>query len=137
MPSGTRSSRSSPSSPTSPTVGSTHASALSERSAHTVPDPLTPAAVGGVAVGDVLAHESGLEIKARSQWAYARIRFFRHKLAVASLVVLIAVTLIAVFAGQVAPYAYDEFDFEHIVSPPTTEGWHLFGTDQLGRDYLG
>jgi peptide/nickel transport system permease protein len=109
---------------------------LSERSARTVPDPLTPAAVGGVAVGDVLSHESGLEIKARSQWAYARIRFFRHKLAVASLVVLIAVTLIAVFADQVAPYAYDEFDFEHIVSPPTTEDWHLFGTDQLGRDYL-
>jgi peptide/nickel transport system permease protein len=89
-----------------------------------------------VAVGDVLAHESGLEIKARSQWAYARIRFFRHKLAVASLVVLIAVTLIAVFADRVAPYAFDEFDFEHIVSAPTTEDWHLFGTDQLGRDYL-
>jgi peptide/nickel transport system permease protein len=109
-------------------------SALSERSAHTIPDPLTPVGVSGA--GEVLAHESGLEVKARSQWAYARIRFFRHKLAVASFIVLIALSLVAVFADRVAPYAFDEFDFNHIVEPPTTEGWHLFGTDQLGRDYL-
>jgi ABC-type dipeptide/oligopeptide/nickel transport system permease subunit len=89
-----------------------------------------------VAVGDVLSHESGLEVKARSQWAYARIRFLRHRLAVASLILLVIVALLAIFADKVAPYAYDEFDFEHIVQPPTTEGWHLFGTDQLGRDYL-
>jgi ABC-type dipeptide/oligopeptide/nickel transport system permease subunit len=107
---------------------------LSERSVHTVPDPLTPVGVAGA--GEVLSHETGLEIKARSQWAYARMRFFRHKLAVASLIVLIAVTLVAIFAEQVAPYQYDEFDFNHIVEAPTTEGWHIFGTDQLGRDYL-
>ncbi|MEX2612074.1 MAG: ABC transporter permease [Gaiellaceae bacterium] len=94
-------------------------------------------AAPGVIADDLdLTYQSGLEIEARSQWAYARIRFFRHKLAVASLVVLIAAMLVAVFADQVAPYAYDEFDFEHIVAPPTLDGWHLFGTDQLGRDYL-
>ncbi|CAN5785245.1 ABC transporter permease [soil metagenome] len=111
---------------------------MSERSAQPVPDPFSPAVTaGGAVAGDVnLSHESGLELKARSQWAYARIRFFRHKLAVASLFVLILVTLVAIFAGQIAPYGYDEFDFENIVTPPTTEGWHLFGTDQLGRDYL-
>ena len=92
--------------------------------------------VGVSGAGEVLSHETGLEVKARSQWAYARIRFFRHKLAVVSLVVLIAVILVAIFAEQVAPYAYDEFDFEHTVVGPTTDGWHLFGTDQLGRDYL-
>ena len=113
-------------------------SALSERSVQPVPDPFTPAvAAGGAVSGDVaLSHESGLELKARSQWTYARIRFFRHKLAVASLVILIFVTLVAVFADQVAPYGYDEFDFENIVIGPTLDGWHLFGTDQLGRDYL-
>lgn len=112
--------------------------ALSERTAQPVPDPFTPAVTaGGAVAGDIeLSHESGLELKARSQWAYARIRFFRHKLAVASLIVLILVTLVAIFAKQIAPYGFDEFDFEHIVQPPTTEGWHLFGTDQLGRDYL-
>jgi ABC-type dipeptide/oligopeptide/nickel transport system permease subunit len=109
---------------------------LSERTTP-VADPFSPAAApAGVGAGAELSHESGLEVKARSQWAYARMRFFRHKLAVVSLVVLIAASLVAVFADQVAPYAYDEFDFNHIVQPPTTEGWHLFGTDQLGRDYL-
>ena len=92
---------------------------------------------GGAVGGDeLLSYESGLEVKARSQWAYARMRFFRHRLAVVSLVVLIIVGFIAMFAAQVAPYAFDEFDFEHIVSPPTWDGWHIFGTDQLGRDYL-
>jgi ABC-type dipeptide/oligopeptide/nickel transport system permease subunit len=89
-----------------------------------------------------LAYEAGVELKARSQWSYARMRFFRHKLAVASLVVLIFFALIAIFAKQVAPYGYDEIDLEHIdpvtglAAAPTFEGGHIFGTDQLGRDYL-
>jgi peptide/nickel transport system permease protein len=108
---------------------------LSERSAPTAAtDPFTPA--GTLAGGAELVYESGLEVKARSQWAYARIRFFRHKLAVASLVVLILVALVAVFADQVAPRGVDEFDFEHIVVAPTFDHGHIFGTDQLGRDYL-
>jgi ABC-type dipeptide/oligopeptide/nickel transport system permease subunit len=93
----------------------------------------TPLPGGGDAS---LSYESGLEIEARSQWSYARMRFFRHRLAMASLVVLTIIVLIAIFADLVAPYAFDEFDFEKIVSPPTWDGWHLFGTDQLGRDYL-
>ena len=55
-----------------------------------------------------IAHESGVEPKARSQWAYARMRFFRHRLAVASLAVLILIGLVALFAPQLAPYGYDE-----------------------------
>jgi ABC-type dipeptide/oligopeptide/nickel transport system permease subunit len=89
-----------------------------------------------------LAHEAGVELKARSQWAYARIRFFRHKLAVASLVVLILIGFVALFAPRIAPYGYDEIPLEsanyiqEIDRPPTTQGHHYFGTDQLGRDYL-
>ena len=63
-------------------------------------------------------------------------RFFRHRLAVAGLVVLVIAGIVALFPAQVAPYAFDEFDFEHITEAPTWEGWHIFGTDQLGRDYL-
>ena len=74
--------------------------------------------------------------KARSQWAYARIRFFRHRMAVLSLVVLFAISLVAIFAKRVAPYGYDELDLFNITSPPTTKDKHLFGTDLLGRDYL-
>jgi len=83
-----------------------------------------------------LAYESGVEVKARSQWAYARMRFFRHRLAVASLVVLILIGLVGVFAPQLAPYSYDAQNLENTTQSPTLEGWHLFGTDQLGRDYL-
>ena len=95
-----------------------------------------PVGVEPPSTGTVLSHESGLEVKARSQWAYARKRFFRHKLAVASLILLVFACIVAIFPDPFAPYAFDEFDFEHIVQPPTTEGNHLFGTDQLGRDYL-
>jgi glutathione transport system permease protein len=82
------------------------------------------------------AHTTGVEPEARSQWAYVRMRFFRHKLAVGSLVVLILIALVAVFAPQIAPYGYDELDLENPTAAPTLEGWHLFGTDLLGRDYL-
>jgi ABC-type dipeptide/oligopeptide/nickel transport system permease subunit len=89
-----------------------------------------------------LAYESGVQLKARSQWQYARMRFFRHKLAVASLIVLILFGLVAIFAKQLAPYGYDEINLE-VVDPetglalsPRLDDWHIFGTDQLGRDYL-
>jgi ABC-type dipeptide/oligopeptide/nickel transport system permease subunit len=81
-----------------------------------------------------LVYESGLELKARSQWAYARSRFLRHRLAMGSLVLLIIILLVGVFADKIAPYKYDEIDFSSIVNAPSWD--HLFGTDLLGRDYL-
>ena len=103
--------------------------------------PLTPALAMGPSeyeapAADLLAQQAGVEPKARSQWAYARIRFFRHKMAVISLVVLFLICLVAIFAKRVAPYGYDELDLFNITSPPTTTDKHLFGTDLLGRDYL-
>ena len=89
---------------------------------------------GTVGASDTLSHESGVEIKARSQWAYARMRFLRHRIAVASLVVLLLIGLVAIFAKQVAPYGYDEQNYDIINQGPSID--HLFGTDQLGRDYL-
>jgi ABC-type dipeptide/oligopeptide/nickel transport system permease subunit len=83
-----------------------------------------------------LGYEAGVELTTRSQWSYVRIRFLRHRLAVVSLVVLILIALVGVFASQVAPYDYDQLDLENIAQSPTFEDWHLFGTDQLGRDYF-
>jgi ABC-type dipeptide/oligopeptide/nickel transport system permease subunit len=85
---------------------------------------------------DALSYESGLELKARSQWAYARSRFLRHRLAMGSLVVLIAILLCGAFAGHIASYGYDEIDLNNLNAPPTTHAHHYFGTDQLGRDYF-
>ena len=90
----------------------------------------------GVVDDAALAYESGVEIKARSQWSYARMRFFRHKLAVASLVVLSGFAIVAILASWIAPYGYDVQNFSLISQPPTLKGFHIFGTDLLGRDYL-
>ncbi len=81
-----------------------------------------------------LSYESGVEVKARSQWAYARMRFFRHRLAVGSVVVLILVALVAIFAKWVAPYGFNDQDYLIIAQGPSWD--HPFGTDLLGRDYL-
>lgn len=81
-----------------------------------------------------LVYESGLELKARSQWAYARGRFLRHRLAMGSLVLLIAILLLGVFANALAPFKYDQIDFNSILKGPS--GKHYFGTDFLGRDYF-
>jgi ABC-type dipeptide/oligopeptide/nickel transport system permease subunit len=55
---------------------------------------------------------------------------------VVSLVVLVLIALVGIFAPQLAPYGYDELDLDNTTRSPTLEDWHLFGTDQLGRDYL-
>jgi peptide/nickel transport system permease protein len=89
-----------------------------------------------------LAFESGVQVKARTQWGYARMRFLRHKLAVVSLGVLILFGLVAIFAERLAPYGFDEINLETVdpetglALSPRLDDWHIFGTDQLGRDYL-
>jgi ABC-type dipeptide/oligopeptide/nickel transport system permease subunit len=112
-------------------VGHTTAIEVMSGGAGALPIGLEPPAAD-----TALSYESGLEVKARSQWAYARKRFLRHRLAVASLIVLVIAGILALFPARFAPYAFDEFDFNHIVQGPTRAGHHWFGTDQLGRDYL-
>jgi ABC-type dipeptide/oligopeptide/nickel transport system permease subunit len=85
---------------------------------------------------EVSAYESGLELQARSHWAYARKRFVRHRLAMGSLVLLVIILLAGFFADRVAPYEFDALDLENLAAPPTTTDKHYFGTDQLGRDYF-
>jgi peptide/nickel transport system permease protein len=88
-------------------------------------------------------YEYGLEIEARSQWGYARKRFFRHRLAVASVVVLAIIFGCGIFANYIAPYSYKEIpyitiagtsviDTSQILAHPSRQ--HLFGTDSAGRD---
>jgi ABC-type dipeptide/oligopeptide/nickel transport system permease subunit len=81
-------------------------------------------------------YAQGLEVKARTQWQLARIRFLRHKLAVGSLILLTIIFLMGVFADQVAPYSYSEQNPLEGNLAPTVENQHYFGTDVLGRDYF-
>lgn len=70
----------------------------------------------------------------RSQWARARSRFFQHRLAVASLFILVFLFSAGFLAGRLAPYGYQTINPAALSSPPT---WaHPFGTDQVGRDYF-
>src|SRR6516164_6967199 len=75
---------------------------------------------------------AGMTLKVRSQWSYARMRFFRHRLAVAGLLGLIIIFGAGIFAGEIAPYGYAQIDLTHILEGPSH--LHYFGTDALGRD---
>ena len=72
----------------------------------------------------------------RSPWHDARVRFVRNRAAVAGVVVLSLVTLACVFGPMLLPNAFDSVDWNLMSAPPTRAGWHLFGTDELGRDLL-
>ena len=104
-------------------------------------DSLFPSAQGlegeNIAPGSVVAavddtHAAGLELKVRSQWSYARMRFFRHRLALIGLFGLVVIFGAGIFAGLVSPYSYAEIDLNHILQGPSRA--HYFGTDALGRD---
>jgi ABC-type dipeptide/oligopeptide/nickel transport system permease subunit len=82
-----------------------------------------------------VTYEQGLEVKARSQWSVARRRFFRHRMAMVSIVVLVIVFGAGIFAGQLAPHD-PSLPSADITLKPTLTGSHYFGTDQIGRDYF-
>ncbi len=89
--------------------------------------------------GDLSRITDMAEVKGRSLWADARKRFMRNKAAVASLLVLIFITLFSLTGEAIAPWTNEEIDFNVIGSAdtkgmPSIESGHYFGTDDLGRD---
>lgn len=73
-------------------------------------------------------------VQGRSPWQDARLRFRRNKAAVASLVILILITLACAIGPMLLPNAFDSTDWNMMSSTPTFANWHLFGTDETGRD---
>ena len=49
---------------------------------------------------------------------------------------LLLIALVALIGPLLLPHEYGDTDFDGRFIPPTTEDWHLFGTDELGRDLL-
>lgn len=48
---------------------------------------------------------------------------------------LIVLVLLVVLGPVMSPWNHDYIDFDGLWrAPPSLDGWHLFGTDQLGRD---
>lgn len=78
----------------------------------------------------------GLDLRVRSQFRLALGRFLRHRVAMASLVILAAIIIVAFSAEIITPYSYDGMNLRAARLAPTLEGGHLFGTDKLGRDYF-
>lgn len=73
-------------------------------------------------------------IKKRSMWVDVWIRLCRNKLAMVGMIIVIALVLMAIFAGIIAPYSYDVQDLTNRLQFPT---WaHPCGTDNFGRDIL-
>jgi peptide/nickel transport system permease protein len=102
-----------------------------DRQATSVPT-MSPVATGAEVSPTVEA--LGLEEHGLSQRTLMWRRFRRHKLAMASLVMLVLIGLATVFAGVLTPYGYAEQQLDQILQGPSTQ--HLLGTDQLGRDEL-
>ena len=61
-------------------------------------------------------------------------RFLRNRTAVVGLVVIVALTLVAVIGPWVSPWAFDQIDRRAFLKPPSDR--HLLGTTQAGRDML-
>ena len=61
-------------------------------------------------------------------------RLKKNKAAMVSLFVIIIIILVAALAPVIAPYPYDEQDYNKSFNPPSRE--NLLGTDKLGRDVL-
>ena len=70
--------------------------------------------------------------KKKSQLGEVWFRLKKDKLALVGLTILILLILMAIFAGVIAPYEYDEQNLNNILQSPNKE--HLFGTDEFGRD---
>ena len=75
------------------------------------------------------------------QWTLAWRRLRRHRLAMIGLVTLSAIILLSALAPWIAPFTYDEQDYQRLNSAwftPGKEGqpMHWMGTDGLGRDTL-
>jgi ABC-type dipeptide/oligopeptide/nickel transport system permease subunit len=88
----------------------------------------------GAAAPDEFYDLYTMDLQAEGQWARARRRFMRHRLAVASLVILTIVFVLGFLANYIAPYTYDQIDVNALNSAPS---WaHPFGTSQIGRDYF-
>src|SRR5580765_6617334 len=102
---------------------------LTASSADEVEVAPVPAGSPGAAIPVHAGMAPGLALSTR-QLAWRRFR--RHKLAMISAVVLIILSLAAIFAKLISPYGFKELDLLNAYKPPSLKHW--FGTDELGRD---
>lgn len=76
------------------------------------------------------------DIKGRSLWQDAWRRFRRNKAAIASIIILVLITIFVTIAPMLMPFGYADTDWANMQSAPSMATGHYFGTDTLGRDLL-
>jgi len=59
-------------------------------------------------------------------------RLKKHKLAMVGLLIIIILSILAIFGPMLSPYSYSDQNLANANQPPSAEHW--FGTDNLGRD---
>jgi len=81
------------------------------------------------------------ELAANSKWREEQTmlqmtwaQFRRHKPAMVSVVVIVILAAMAIFAPHLSPYDPERAQLEHMLEPPSLQ--HPMGTDELGRDLL-
>ena len=94
------------------------------------------ASAGSAAADAAVGITTSTSVKGRSLWADARRRFWRNKAAVISLILLVLISLACVVGPWVLPHAFDSADWDAMSIPPTLKNFHLWGTDDAGRDLL-
>jgi oligopeptide transport system permease protein len=75
-------------------------------------------------------------VRGRSPWADARARFMRNRAAVFSACLLAFIAMACIVGPWLLPNAFDSSDWDAMSLPPTWKNFHLFGTDESGRDLL-
>jgi oligopeptide transport system permease protein len=79
------------------------------------------------------------DVRGRSLWRDARIRFMRNRAAVWSVIALFLVALFAIFGPLLAAWSHEDIDWAVLgkvatLGQPSITTGHYFGTDELGRD---
>ena len=82
----------------------------------------------------VIAEREGMDITSRSFGRQTFDRFRRHRLAMASAVILLLLVIAFVVGPWLSPYGFAEQDFSALNQGPSAE--HPFGTDTIGRDIM-
>jgi peptide/nickel transport system permease protein len=70
----------------------------------------------------------------RAEWKRLVRVFWRRKLAVVGLAIVVVLILVAIFAPLLAPYSPYKTDIGNKLAPPSSAHW--LGTDPVGRDTL-
>ena len=75
-----------------------------------------------------------LSIKGNSLYSDAFKRLLKNKASLASLIILLLITLLSIFGPYLLQYDFYETDWNSIYLAPSIENGHYFGTDGNGRD---